>query len=331
MSVNTFLLLRISGKEIESQRKGNYIGAPITEFVIESVLRDGLGDLKANPSQLDDIFSRFLEAWGNNQYGQAKIDSIKTYIANNQIKLVQAWQQVPTTMPCISIQLTRSEETQNEQNLSNEYLELDTTVSPQVFQPTITPGTYDLLTKKMTIINSVDLSNVCPGMIFVDHSNQQFTIKSPISNLSGNKYVTLDSPNAPDLSGNGKIQSSIDFSRTDRRMIRTRETILLGCHAKNDLHLAKFIYYILLYIIKSRQISLINRGIELDAGTGTVFDRLDEFEGNNIFSRFMELHCLTEFVWNQQQVQVFDCFDLTIETNEPNPNSPNKKPYNTSG
>lgn len=306
------------------------MGAPLTEFVIETVIRDGLGELKATPTKLDDIFSRFLEAQFNNQYGQTKIDSIKTYIANNQVKIVQSWSQVPTSMPCISIQLIRADESEEIQNLGNNYEELDESKTPQIYVPVVTPGTYDTVTGKLTITNSVDLSVVCAGMVFVDADNTEFPISSPISNLSGNKYISIGSGKLPNLLGNGKIQSSIDFKRTDRRMIRIRETISIGCHASNDIHLAKFLYYILVYILKSRQESLINRGVELDRGTGSVFDRMDEFQGENIFSRFLEVNCLTEFVWNQAEVQVFDCFDLTVKTNTPKPNSPAAAPYNTS-
>lgn len=307
------------------------MGAPLTEFVIETVIRDGLGELRATPSKIDDIFGKFLEAQFINQYGQSKIDQIKTYITGpNQIKIVQGLAMVPLTVPCISIQLMRADESEEIQNLGNNYLDEDVTTTPQVYVPVVNPGTYDTLTGKLTIVNSADLSGVCPGLVFVDASNVKFPIVSPISNMSGMKYISIGSGQTPDLSPGGRIESSIDFTRTERRMVRLRETISLGCHSKDDLHLTKFIYYLLIYILKSRQDSLINRGIELDRGTGSVFDRVDEFEGENVFSRYVEVNCLTEFIWNQSEVQVFDCFNLTVKTNRPNPDSPDAENYNTS-
>lgn len=306
------------------------MGAPLTEFVVETVIRDGLGELKATPSRIDDIFSRFLEAHFLNQYGQEKIDQIKTYIANNQIRIVQSLAMVPTSMPCISIKLIRADETEEMQNLGNNYLDEDLSKDPTVYVPVVQPGTYDTLTGKLTIINIADLSVVCAGMNFVDSNGTKFPIKSPISNMSGMKYISIGSGQEPELTLPGRIESSIDFSRIERRMIRIRETLSIGCHAKDDVHLAKFIYYILIYILKSRQESMIARGIELDRGTGNVFDREDEFEGENVFSRYVELNCLTEFVWNQSEVQVFDCFNLTLKVNKPDPKSPEAENYNTS-
>ncbi len=238
---------------------------------------------------------------------------------------------VPTNMPCFSIQLIRADESEDIQNLGNDYLEHDETVAPTIYVPVVDPGTYDTLTGKLTVINSADLSPVCPGMVFVDASDQHFPIVAPISNLSGNKYISIGSGKEPDLSPGGRIESSIDFTRTDRRQIRLRETVLLGCHSNNDVHITKFLFYILFYILKSRQASMIARGIELDRGTGQVFDREDEFKGENVFSRFIELNCLTEFIWDQSLVQVFDCFDLTVKTNTPQPDSEDEEPYNTSG
>lgn len=296
------------------------MGAPLTEFVFETVIRDGLGELRANPDRLDDIFSRFREAQFINQYGQSKIDQIKTYILNNQIRIVQSWAMVPTSMPCISIQLESSSEDADIQNLDNGNLDRDDVIDPTVLIPVVTPGTYDSVTGKLTIVNSVDLSAICPGTIFVDASDVEFQIKS-LSNLSGSKYINIGPVQTPDISDDGRIESSIDRTRTERRMIRLRENLRLGCHANDDVHLAKFIFYILTYILKSRQESLINRGIQLDWGQGSVYDREDAYQGENVFSRFIRVNCMTEFDWDQGEVNLIDCFDLTLKAPAPNPDS----------
>lgn len=310
------------------------MGAPLTEFIFETVIRDGLGDLRANPTKIDDIFSKFLEAQFLNQYGQPKIDQIKSYITSqtHSIKIVHAWSQVPTSVPCFSIQLLASDEEEDLQNLGNEFPESETPTTPQVYVAVALPTAFDLVSEKLTFDPSTDLSSVCSGMIFVDSDDVSFEIKAPMSNLSGDKYVTIVSNgNTPNLTLAGKIVSSIDFKRYDMKLIRLREKIALGVHATNDVHLTKFLYYILQWILKSRQESLINRGVTLDRGTGQMFDRDDAFEGENVYSRIMQVTCITNFTWNQAQVQVFDCFDLTVKTPTPNANSKQAAPYNTSG
>lgn len=306
------------------------MAAPLTEFIIETVLRDGLGDLRANPAQIDDIFGRFTEAQFVNQYGQTQIDRIKTYIQENQIKIIQSWAMVPFSLPCISIELLRASEDEDIQQFHNEYEDEDEDKEPAIRINNVIPTTYDTVSGKLSIDSSVDLSTVCPGLYFKDASNNKFKIQSGNSNLSGNKFINIGSGMTPNISAAGKIISWIDFERTERRMIRLREHIRLGCHAKDDIHLVKYIYYIIIYILKSRQESLENRGIHLDREIGEIFDRLDDFRGENVFSRFINMLCITEFNWDQEKVALADCFDLTLKAPMPTPSSSNAEVINKS-
>ena len=291
------------------------MGAPITEFVIETVIRDGLGFLRTSPTALDDIFSKFKATWFINQYGQAHINKLKTYIQQNQVKIVHSFAQVPTSTPCFSIQITRSFEDPSMQQFSNDYEEVDTPIAPIVKISDVQGLTFDVATGKLVIDNSVNLGPVYPGMIFVDAVGVEFEIQSGNSNLAGNKFISLPrNGNVPDLSAPGEIISNIRVQRVARRMVRLKETISLGVHAKKDVHIAKYLYYLLTYILKSRMDSLIERGIHLDFGTGQIFDREDQFEGDNVFSRFMEVNCITEYDWNQEEVNLIDNFDLTVKS-----------------
>ena len=309
------------------------MGAPLTELVLEGIIRDGLGEIKANPGRLDDIFSRLKEAHFLGQYGNAKIDEIKTFFTNGlkQIKIVHSWAQVPTHAPCFSIQLISANEEENIQNLGNDYLELENPKAPEIIVASVPILSFDVVQGKLVVNSAVDLSVVCAGMLFKDSVGTTFEIKAPISNMSGDKYLTLvNNGNTPELTLSGQVISSIDFTRYDRRLVRLREKIALGVHAANDIHLTKFLYYILVWILKSRQEAMITRGLNLDAGTGGVFNRDDAYEGENIYTRYLEITCISDFIWNQAEVMVFDCFHLSVKTNTPNPDSVAAAPYNTS-
>lgn len=299
-------------------------GFPLTEFVLEGVIRDGLGELRANPDRLDDLFARFTEAQFNTQYGQTQINRLKTYIQNNQIKIVHAFAFQPSKMPCYSIQIISTSEDEDIQNLGNVYgLRLDDK-NREVIIPSVIPTTYNTTTGQLTLDPSTDLSIVCPNQIFVDQAGTDFKIMSGISNQSGNKFINIGKGKEPDLGGAGQIVSSIDFTAMNREMIRLREIVRLGVHASDDIHLAKYLYYVLYYILKSRQSSMIKRGVHLDRGIVNVFDRMEELQGENVFSRMFDLHCLTEFNWNQGEVAAADCFDVNIYVNDPDPDSPDK-------
>jgi len=189
-------------------------------------------------------------------------------------------------MPCISIQMISTEEREEDQQLGNVFEPEISDKTPDIIVPSVNATAYNSVTGKVSIDNLTDLSILCPGFIFVDGSGNKFKIFSGISNVFNNKFFNIGPEKEPDLSSPGQIEDLIDFTGLERGFIRLRETIRLGVHAKDDQHLTKFLYYILFYIIKSRQRSLITRGIHLDRGIIGVFDRLQEYEGENIYSRF---------------------------------------------
>lgn len=300
------------------------LGIPLTEFVLETVLRDGLGELRADPTKLEYLFKRLQEAQFNNQYGLDKIESIKTYITRNQIKIVHAFSLSSTVVPCISIQMMSTEETPNLQTLGNvfeqELVHKDRTV---VVAQLLTTG-YDLVSGKLSIDDSVDLSTIYPNQIFVDVSENEFRIKPGISNTLGNKFVNIGSGQEPDLSGNGAVVDPIDYRSFRREEVRLTEVIRLGIHAKDDAHLAKFLYYIVYYILKSRQKSLINRGVHLDYGMMSSLDRIDEYKGENIFTRSIDMRCQTQFNYVIDELAVASSFAVDVYVPTPNPSSPDK-------
>jgi hypothetical protein len=290
-------------------------GCPLTEFTIESVIRDGLGELRANPTLLDDLFGKFNRAFFEFQYGQSKIDEIKKYVLENQIKIVHAYTQQPYVNPCFSIQLTNSVEDPSRQQLSNEFLDLDVVKDqPDIISANVIPTSYNPVTGRMDVDNSADLSNVCPGLDFEDANGIKYRIGSGNSNFSGNKYLNIGvNQTPPALNLTGQVLSQVEVERTERRMVRLNETISLGCHAKDDIHLVKYLYYILYYILKKRQKNLIDRGILLDYESNSIFNREQDFQGENVYSRYIQINCITEFHYEDDKATLVDCFDPTIK------------------
>lgn len=252
----------------------------------------------------------------NNQYGADKIQELKTYIQNNQVKIVHAMTVQPTDMPCISIQMIASDEVEAEQQFSNMLPEEIADKDPNVVVEDITMISYDSVTGKLVVDSATDLGNICACMIFIDGAGNEFELGSGNSNLSGNKFINIGTGKTPILTGTGSIVSGVDFSVMDRRMIRLRETINIGCHAHDKLHLAKFLYYIVYYIIKTRQLVMEQRGLMLDRGVASIFDREGDFNGEEIYTRYLQVHVLTEFDWDQEQVNLLDCFDVTVKAEE---------------
>lgn len=289
-------------------------GFPLTELTLETVLRDGLAELRSNPARIDYLFNRFLEAQFQNQYGQAKIDEVKTYLTENKIKIVHGQSMQPVMMPCISIQMVQSDERSEDQHLGNFFPEELYDKTPDVIIAVVSATSYNTVTGQLNISDVVDLSAICPGLIFHDADGTEFPIYSGISNILGKKFINIGTGKEPNLSSPGQIVDLIDFDGMTRGMIRLREVIRLGVHAHDDIHLPKYLYYIVYYILKSRQKSLITRGVHLDQGMVGVFDRQDDYAGENVYARFFDMHCLTEFNYTIDEVAAASCFEINVKT-----------------
>ena len=67
------------------------MGFIIPQVSVQRIIQEGLADLKANPTKLDNIFDLYLHDSMASDYGQEYIDQIKTWFAETRIPVVQAW------------------------------------------------------------------------------------------------------------------------------------------------------------------------------------------------------------------------------------------------
>ena len=67
---------------------------PMVEYLLQSVVRKGLNDIKQNPEQLDNVF-RFLPS--------GEIENIKQRICSRPIPVIMGFPRDPAQMPCYSI------------------------------------------------------------------------------------------------------------------------------------------------------------------------------------------------------------------------------------
>ena len=190
---------------------------------------------------------------------------------------------------------------------------------------------YNPTTGRINVDPQVDLSAACPGLILLDLNGNEFELRSGISNVSGSKFISIDPKlDNPPVLGQATIISQIKCDVRRRRLIRIRERVALGCHAVDKIHLPKLIYYILVFILKSRTDSLITRGLQLNKGIGQVYDREDEYKGENLFSRVLEFEALSIFTWDDGPIQFADCFTDTLRVPSPNPDSSSTVIHSTS-
>lgn len=81
------------------------MGFIFADLVVETIIREGLADLKANlDARLNVLFEQLKSSYLNAEYGQAELDRFKTFLTNEKIDVVHSWRQVEERVPCFYIQ-----------------------------------------------------------------------------------------------------------------------------------------------------------------------------------------------------------------------------------
>lgn len=77
----------------------------LPEVVLQRVLQQGIRDLRDNPTAFNDIFCQYMEPDLQSSYGQAYIDSIRSWFMGTKLPVLQAYSFDATKLPSMSIHL----------------------------------------------------------------------------------------------------------------------------------------------------------------------------------------------------------------------------------
>lgn len=293
------------------------MGFIFTDLVVESIIRDGLADMRAKLStsndQVPDLFSEMLASHLSVKYGSSEIAKIESMVLNNDIAVVHAFAQIATSIPCISLQLVSNSEDESLAGVSDFAGNADVSITPTIYVSGITCDSYD------PIIGVVDMSSANPnlaqvrtGNMFQDGTLNKYEIIGAIDNTLGHKTIAIEKGLTLNLTG-CSIMSATSIERRETKYIPDRESIMIGLHTENALQ-TKYLYNIVKYILVSRKDDLIQRGaglISLEASDFT-FDisKLPD----NVFTRSITARLLVYHTFRTGLVQLVDSVDTIIRT-----------------
>lgn len=248
------------------------------------------------------------------KYGRAEISKIKKFFETKEVRVVHAFHQVMKTMPCISIQLFRDDEDGAAVlgDEADQLIEVETDVediAARTIVSAVTPTAYDSATGKVDVPDSVNLTNVTANNLFVDSAGTQHSILGGIDNTTGSKKFFI-AKDATVVLGAGFIRSSINFKQFEEKVIMDAEQLLLGIHTQEPL-LTKYLYTTLKYILMSRKVDLIVRGLKRLTFSGSDFTRNLNY-GEEVFSRYLTLRGLTENRFKHQEVTPIESTQITV-------------------
>lgn len=293
---------------------------PIPDILIESIIRDGIENMKQRPEVLDDLFGDFTKAYANRKYGQTEIDKIKdllTGVNNTEIAIVHSFHAAAAKDVSVSIQLGSDTEDKRiavMEDLSEEILEdiVDAQKLADLIKvENVIPTSYAPTTGQVRVPDSVDLSDVYKRYIYVDGAGTEFELMGGISNTPGDKYFFIAPTQSPDIVNPGILKSFLTEIQTTIRASHQDVQILLGVHAKDAL-MAKYLYTLVKYFIKSRKKDLIRRGFIVATVAGSDFTRDLRYEGDMVYSRFLTVSGKVEESWRSDQVDLIDSAEIQV-------------------
>lgn len=272
------------------------MGAPLTEFYLEFVLRDALQQLRQDPTTIRSLFGNFTDDFLSQTHGMNAIKDVTTYIQNKEFHIVQGWPNQETKMPCCSINLSSSVENTAKDFFEDyagfEEEEVDATVIVSPF----TTITYSSSTGYVTIPNTINIDNVFAGHIFVDAIGEEFTIIS-IINESTNKKLGFENDSDITIGAGCYVKGSLTTINYDSKAIALTESLVLGLHAKDNPSECRYWYYVIMYLLASSRLTFERKGLQIHSASATDFNRMLDFMPEGVFTRFINLTFLTWLSW----------------------------------
>lgn len=291
-------------------------GFNIPELIIESLIRDGIDNVRAKPEIIQDVFSQLTRSYASRKYGQTEIDKIKALL-EKEIAVLYSYHQVDAKSPCISIMIGTDNENKPRAHLSDEYVQIEEQIADPIKLAAlhrvddISVTSYDPVTGKVVVSDATDLSPVYHGMIFVDADNSEHPILGGINNTVGDKsFFIQKNDDVSFATPTSYIKSSLNFESFEVKGVTSQVQLVLGVHTRDALT-TKYLYILLKYFILSRKPDMIKRGMYLASFDGSDFNRDSQYLGDQVYTRFLTITARVDDTWRSDQITLIDNIVVT--------------------
>lgn len=289
----------------------------LPDLIIETVIREGLENIRRDTSIIDDIFADLLLDYNLKKYGEREINKLKRFVTKKEVAVTHSFNLVPANLPCYSIQLESDAEDKAtahlddfEQDFIMEMTDPEDLAGLVVLTNVIS-SSYDSKSGTVFVDDAVDLSDVHANLLFVDASGTEHSILGGILNTPGSKQFQVAKASEVDISSPGEIKSSLNYEQYEKRGTRSQVRLVIGVHSKDAL-LTKYLYVMLKYILLSRKADLIKRCFSQSTFSGSDFTRNLEYAGDIVYTRFFTIQGIVEDNWLSDKVIPIDLIDIEV-------------------
>lgn len=229
------------------------------DAVLKTSIELGLADLRANPWLIDYMMSDFTQnQYLKQKFGQKQIDSLKEWIANNNIDIGLGYNPDTMKLPRVSIIIGRQDEKADMKTMGDSSTERVKLLPNQVGKPIpyivapVAPIDYEPETGEVEFADTVDLHNVVPGQILVNPDNGKGYV---IENIIGQSLM-IETGLQISASQFGVVPAkSFYTARVEHTFMQANYTVV--CTAHGDAQTAIWLHDIILFCLFRYRESLI--------------------------------------------------------------------------
>jgi hypothetical protein len=280
-----------------------------SDLIIETAIRAGIADLRANPWLVPYIFRSLADDdLTAKQYGRKQIDAAVKWLLKTEIPVFVNARLDSSKVPSITINLINSSEADNtladiHHDPTESVLETDDTYWPALTQP-FTPVSWNPTVAELVVPTSITI-DLFPGMKVIDRTGAQYSIEEVREDAQGRAVLVL--PQGTQGNFAGSVVKSGSPPMLDLESAQFRESYLVGCHVVGEAFQLMVLHSALVFILcRYRQRFLEARGFEASAISSTDFAKNAAFQGDTTWSRYINIEGRVRNVWPKDRHQAID-------------------------
>jgi hypothetical protein len=285
-------------------------GIAQSDVLIRTAIVRSLERLYADPSQLDHVFHSLAEDEETRAvYGEKQIELAKNWFLTSHVPVFMAFRVAEEQIPCITISLQESVEAEQTHGDVHYIPQEETAGDWPVLSGKFTPLAYSPVSGIMVLPSGLMGDQlIAPGMFVLTRDGRKYEIKENL----GDDEISL-APNTVGDFVNAVIKGARKRYVTTIESVFFKETYQIGIHVQNEPAYLLYLHAIVMFcLMKFKQDLLEARGFERSVISSTDFRRNQEFDVEEVFSRFINITGFVQQSWPKDVRPMIDVVNLKI-------------------
>jgi hypothetical protein len=285
--------------------EGDALGIFASDVILRTAIQAGMADLRANHFLLDYCFA-FLtkDALTAQYYGAKEVQNAKEWFLRNDCRVVMVTQMNSgDKLPCISIELSGSEEADENTLADIHYRHTEPLAGPNTPWPNLcdpfTPTLWNAASRTFILPASTAAQlDVAEGMVVVTADGNCY----PIECVLGPTIVNITASSNTNFT-NCVIRMSRPSFLRHMESASFRESYSIGVHVHGEpVHLTYLHSIVVFILLRYREVLLEGRGFERTKIGSTEASRNAFFAQENVFTRYVNISGFVRQYWPKQIV-----------------------------